>query len=67
MERFMTIPDFEKMKLLERYSRVNGPLIQLLNERWLGYDEKDEKYLETLHRLQAAGQEILDLMAEGLL
>jgi hypothetical protein len=63
----MTIPDFEKMKLLERYSRVNGPLIQLLNERWLGHDEKDEKYLEVLRRIQAVGQEILDLMAEGLL
>ena len=59
--------DFEKLKMLERFSRVNGPLIKLLHERWATFDLDDETYKDTVGRVQKIGQELLDLLIAGLL
>ena len=63
----MNITDFEKLKKVERHARVNGPLMELLNERWGASDEKDPAYIEALNRVQAVSQELLDLINAGLL
>jgi hypothetical protein len=49
----MAIPDFEKIKIVERHARVNGPLIKLFNERWAGCSMEDEIYLKAAGRVQA--------------
>jgi len=63
----MNITDFDTIKKLERHARVNGPLMELLNERWRASDEKDPAYIETLNRVQAISQEMLNLITTGLL
>jgi len=63
----VNITDFEKLKKVERHARVNGPLMELLNERWGASDEKDPAYIEALNRVQAVSQELLDLINAGLL
>jgi len=63
----MTIADFEKLKKAERHARVNGPLMELLNERWGASNEKDPAFIDALNRIQAVSQELLDLINAGLL
>jgi hypothetical protein len=41
--------------------------VELLNERWAAADTEDDAYLEATRRVQAIGQEILDLITAGLL
>ena len=59
--------DLETIKLVQRHAKVNGPLVELLNERWAAANAEDEAYLEATRRVQAIGQEILDLITAGLL
>jgi hypothetical protein len=59
--------DLETVQLVQRHARVNGPLIELLNERWPAANREDEAYPEAMRRVQAIGQEILDLITAGLL
>jgi hypothetical protein len=66
-EKAMTMVDFEAMKVLERHAAVNGPLMRLLNERWPTRDEANKQYLEAVERVQKITQEVLDLIAGGLL
>jgi len=63
----MNIADFEKMKKAERHARVNGPLMELLNERWGASNENDPDYIEAVTRIQAVSQELLNLISAGLL
>jgi glycerate kinase len=63
----MNTADFEKMKIAERHARVNGPLMELVNERWGASDKKDPAFIEALNRIQAVSQELLDLITAGLL
>jgi len=63
----VNIADFEKLKKVERHARVNGPLMELLNERWGASDEKDPAFIEAFNRVQAVSQELLDLINAGLL
>jgi hypothetical protein len=63
----MSIPDFEKVKIVKRHARVNSPLIKLFNERWAGRNMEDETYLKAAGRVQALSQELLDLIIAGLL
>jgi hypothetical protein len=60
-------PDFETLKRMERLARVNGPLLQMLNERWSSPDEQDENYRYTVNRVQEVIQTVLDLITAGLL
>jgi len=55
------------MKKLECHARVNGPLMELLNERWGASNDKGPDYAEALNRVQAVSQELLDLVIAGLL
>ena len=59
--------DLETIKPVQRHVRVNGPLVELLNERWAVANAEDEAYPEAMRRVQAIGQEILDLITAGLL
>jgi hypothetical protein len=63
----MNIADFEKMKIAERHARVSGTLMELFNERWGASEEKGPAFMETLNRIQAVSQELLDLISDGLL
>jgi hypothetical protein len=62
----MTIADFEKLKIIERHAKVNGPLMVLFNERWAGAAE-DETFTDAANRVQAISQELLNLITTGLL
>jgi hypothetical protein len=59
--------DFAVIKKMEKLGRINGPLIQTLNERWPSPDERDENYLYTLKCVQEITQMTLDLVTAGLL
>jgi hypothetical protein len=63
----MTIADFEKLKIVERHAKVNGPLMMLFNERWASARTEDEAFKESAGRVQAVSQELLDLITAGLL
>jgi hypothetical protein len=63
----MKPPNFETLKIMERLGRVSGPLIQMLDERWLAADEQDENYKYTANRVQEITQTVLDLITAGLL
>jgi hypothetical protein len=63
----MMMIDSEKMKLLERHAKVNGPLIQLFNERRAAARTEDKTFQEAADRIQAVSQELLDLITAGLL
>jgi hypothetical protein len=63
----MTAIDFEKRKIMERHARVNGPLMELFNERWAAVNTEDETFKEAANRVQAVGQELLDLITARLL
>jgi hypothetical protein len=59
--------DSEKMKILERHAKVNGPLMRLFNERWAAVNTKDKTFQEAADRVQAVSQELLYLITAGLL
>jgi hypothetical protein len=58
---------FEKMKQIERHSRVGSPLMLLFNERWASVNPEDEDYREAAARIQEISQELLELITTGLL
>jgi hypothetical protein len=62
----MTVTDFEKLKIVERHAKVNGPLMVLFNERWAAATE-DETFKEAANRVQFISQELLNLIIAGLL
>jgi hypothetical protein len=59
--------DSEKLKILERHAKVNGPLMELFNERRAAVNTEDETFKEAAERVQAVSQELLNLISEGLL
>jgi hypothetical protein len=59
--------DFETIKKMEKLGKVNGPLIQMFNERWRSADEQDENYQYAANRIQEITQTVLDLITAGLL
>jgi hypothetical protein len=62
----MAALDSEKIKEIERHSKVTGPIMELLNERWAAnFGEK--VFNDTVCRVQRISQELLDLIKEGLL
>jgi hypothetical protein len=63
----MMMIDSEKMKILIRHAKVNGPLMRLFNERWAFAGAEDEAFKESAGRVQAVSQELLDLITAGLL
>ena len=63
----ITIVDFEKLKKAERHARIHGPLLELFNERWSSFDFNDPAFIESINRIQAVNQELLDLINAGLL
>jgi hypothetical protein len=63
----MTMVDFEAKKILGRSATINGPLMRLLNKRWPVCNTANKQYLEAVERVQKITQEVLNLIAEGLL
>jgi uncharacterized UPF0160 family protein len=59
--------DFETIKKIEQLSRVSGPLIRMLNERWPSPDDQDEDFIYTVKCVQEIIQTVLDLITAGLL
>jgi hypothetical protein len=63
----MNAIDSEKLKIIERHAKVNGPLMRLFNERRAAVNTEDETFKEAADRVQAVSQELLYLISEGLL
>jgi hypothetical protein len=59
--------DSDVKKIVERAQRVNGPLAQLLVERWPCPDENDEKFKSALKSVEVIGQAVTDLVSMGFL
>jgi hypothetical protein len=52
----MGVPGFEKIKMMERHARVNGPLMEMLNERWGGCGTEDENCKKALCRYRRSAR-----------
>jgi hypothetical protein len=63
----MTTSDFEKMKIIERQTAAMAPIIELLKEGRAFTNFGEEAFKGVLCRIQRIGQELLDLMQDGLL
>jgi hypothetical protein len=59
--------DDSTVALVERHSRACGAIVEMFNKRWADAAITDEAYIEASNRVQAIGQEVLDLLAAGLL
>jgi hypothetical protein len=59
--------DIEAKRIAERAQRVNGPLAQLLIERWPNPNMNDENFQCALKSIEVIGQAVTDLITEGLL
>jgi hypothetical protein len=63
----MTARDFEKMKMIERQTAAMAPIIELLKEGRALNNFGEETYKGVVNRIQKIGQELLDLIQDGLL
>jgi len=63
----MTANDFEKMKTIERQMAAMSPIIELLKERRAAINFGEEAFKDVVCRVQRIGQELLDMIQDGLL
>jgi hypothetical protein len=59
--------DDEVKKIVERAQRVNGPLAQLLVERYPFPSENDKRFQMALKSVEVIGQAVTDLITDGIL
>jgi len=67
MEAKMTGKGFGLMKAIERQMTAMIPIIELLQERRAAANFGEEAFNDVVCRIQRIGQELLDMIQDGLL
>jgi len=67
MEEKMTTNGFGLMKAIERQMVAMNPIIELLQERRAANNFGEEAFNGVVCRVQKIGQELLDMIQDGLL